>query len=84
VCLMRGSGGERGGGSALAARELAGVREGGSVVRFVLCFLLVCAAAVPVPSGRCSVALPCPDPPVSAAPVRSPPRPGGGRGGRAA
>jgi len=55
-------GGWLGGGNSLTARErVAVVRSGRAglwVVRFVLCFLLICIVVVPVPSVCCSVKLP--------------------------
>jgi len=61
--VMLGSdGGELGGGNSLAAREgSAAVRSGRTavwVVRFVLCFLLICTVVLTVPFVCCSVKLP--------------------------
>jgi len=60
--MMGSGGGELGGGNSLAARELVALVLSGRtalwVVRFVLCFLLICTVVVPVPFVCCSVQLP--------------------------
>jgi len=86
--MLDSGGGERGGGNSLAAREHAASVWSGrvslSVVRFVLCFLLICIV-VAVPFVCCSVKLPL-SRPISFLLVsfHSPPHPGGGRGSRVA
>jgi len=80
-------GGELGWGNALAAREgTAAVRSGRAglwVVRFVLCFLLICIVVVPAPFVCCSVKLPLSRPTSFCLfSFHSPPHSGGGRGGR--
>jgi len=78
--------GGRGSGNSLAAWEgTAAVRSGRTalwVVRFVLCFLLICTIVVPVPFVCCSVKLPL-SRPTSFLPgsFYSPWHPGGGMGG---
>ena len=67
--MLDSGGGERGGGNSLAAREHAASVWSGrvslSVVRFVLCFLLICIVVVPVfPLFAVLLNCPYPDPSV--------------------
>ena len=82
-------GGELGGGNLLAARLGRSWQQSWRaalwVVRFVLCFPIICIVVVPVPSVCCSVKLPLSRPTSFCLfSSHSPPHPGGGRGGRVA
>jgi len=62
--MLGSGGGELGSGNSLAARELAvrSWRAALRVVRFVLCFLLICIVVVIAPFVCCSVKLPLSQP----------------------